>query len=252
MRTRTTLAFLMAAGLAASTAMAQDTQAISGGSAAQRSPSTTPDDTPPVTNRGVVGNEIPGARGVPRTTTGIIAPGGVAAPGGAMQGRPGAGGFFVPANATFDQLFAAAASSAGLSEVAMARIAAQRASSDEVKLFAQRMITDHSKANNELINLATTKGMGVPMSLEVRDRADEAILSGKSGEDFDKAYIHQQLAAHMCAVALFEAEAERGQDPQLRAWAARMVPTLKDHKMQVKRMHDEMEARSKKASTSQR
>ena len=254
MRIRTTLAALMAAGLAASTAGAQDTGALSGGSAATRSPSTTPIDNPPATNRGVVGNERPGAPGIPG---GIVpgAPGGFGGGGigrmnatgpGMMAGRPA--GFVLSPSAPFDQVFAAAATTGGLSEVAMARLALQRASSDEVKLFAQRMINDHARANNELINLATSKAVPLPMSLEVSDRAAEAILSGKSGDDFDKAYIHQQLAAHMGAVALFEAESMRGQDPQLKAWAAKMLPTLKDHKQQVKRMHDECEAREKAKS----
>ncbi len=251
MRMRTTMAALMAAGLAASTATAQDTAATSGGAAATRSPSTSPIDSPPATNRGVIGNERPGAPGVPRTGLGpggVLAPGGLGAPGVGMMIRPGGGGFVLPPAASFDQLFAAAATSGGLSEVSMARIALQRGSSDEVKLFAQRMINDHSKANNELINLATSKAMPLPMSLEIRDRADEAILSGKTGDEFDKAYIHQQLAAHMGAVALFEAEAARGRDPQLQAWAAKMLPTLKDHKHQVQRMHDDLEPKAKDKS----
>lgn len=251
---RKTLAALLAAGLAASTAAAQDTGALSGGDAATRSPSNSPIDSPPATNRGVVGNERPGAAGVPggvvpgrpsaagalpRTPGLLDVPGGGPAMG--MAGRPG---FSLSPNAPFDQIFAAAATSGGLSEVAMARIALQRASSDEVKLFAQRMIADHGRANNELINVATSKAMPLPMSLEIRDRADEAILSGKSGEDFDRAYIHQQLAAHIGAVALFEAEAERGADPQLKAWAAKMLPALKEHKDMVKRMHDERAPRT--------
>ena len=259
MRMRTTLAALMAAGLAAATAAAQDTGAISGGEAATRSPSTTPIDSPPATNRGVVGNERPGAPGVPG---GIVpgAPGNLGQQGGfgrmtgaggmGMMGRPG-GGFVLAPNAPFDQVFAAAATSGGLSEVAMARIAMQRASSDEVKLFAQRMINDHSKATNELINLATSRAMPLPMALDLGDRAAEAVLSGKSGDDFDKGYIHQQLAAHMGAVALFEAESMRGQDPQLKAWAAKMLPALKDHKQQVKRMHAEFEAQSKGKSAAE-
>ena len=257
------LAALFAAGLAASTARAQDTGArLSGGDAATRSPSTTPIDAPPATNRGVVGNERPGGTASPAASSpglreawrhrclgwsgALGAPGGLGRMNstGGMIGRPG-GGFMLSPNATFDQIFAAAATTGGLSEVAMARIAMQRGSSDEVRLFAQRMIADHSRANNELVNLATSRAMPLPMSLEVRDRADEAILMGKSGEDFDKAYIHQQLAAHMCAVALFEAESMRGQDPQLRAWAARMLPTLQDHKRQAKRMHEDYEARVK-------
>jgi putative membrane protein len=245
MTTRTTFALLMAAGLVASPATAQDTGALTGGEAATRSPATSPIDTPPVTNRGVIGNEVPGRRVVPG---GISQPGELrAGPGMRAMVAPGRV-VFLPPDAGLDQIFAAAAAASNLSEVAMARIAVARGSADEVKLFAQSMIADHSKANNELIALATSKAMGVPMSLEIQDRASEAVLLGKTGDDFDKAYAHQQLAAHMGAVALFEAEAERGRDPQLRAWAAKMLPTLRDHKMRVKRMHDDLEAKSKPTS----
>jgi putative membrane protein len=254
MRTRTLLAsaFAIAAGLAfaAIPARAQDTGAAGG--AATRSPSTSPNDVPPATNRGIIGNEIPGRGVVPGG--GVIPGPGTALPTtgpGIMAGRPGAG-FVVPPNATFDQLFAAAATSADNAELAMACLALQRGSSDEVKLFAQRVLADHTKASAELINLATTKAMGVPMSLELRDRAEEAILRGLTGEEFDKAFVHQQLAAHMGAVALFKAEAQRGQDPQLRAFAARMLPTLEDHRNQAKRIHDEMDSRPARPATPRR
>jgi putative membrane protein len=243
MTTRTTFALLMAAGLAASPATAQDVGAIGGGEAATRSPATSPIDAPPATNRGVIGNEVPG-RGI--TPRGISQPGEMR-PGMRAMVAPPRGAFLAP-DAGLDQIFAAAAAASNLSEVAMARIAVARGSNDEVKLFAQSMINDHSKANNELIALATPRALAVPMALEIQDRAAEAVLLGKTGDDFDKAYAHQQLAAHICAVALFEAEAERGRDPQLKAWAAKMLPALKDHKTRVKRMHDDLEAKSRPAS----
>jgi putative membrane protein len=238
MTTRTTFALLMAAGLAASPATAQDVGAVGGGNAATRSPATTPNDVPPVTNRGVIGNEIPGRGILP----------GRAGAGAGMMAAPQRG-FFLPPDAALDTIFVAAAASGNLSEIAMARVAAGRGSCDEVKLFAQSMVADHSKANNELIALATSKAMAVPMSLEIRDRGDEAVLLGKSGDDFDRAYAHQQVAAHTGVVALYEAEAERGRDPQLKAWAARMLPTVKDHKARAKRMQEDLDRRSRPIGT---
>ena len=243
MTTRTTFALLMAAGLAASPATAQDTGAVGGGEAATRSPATSPIDAPPATNRGVIGNEVPGRRVVP---PGISQPGEMRAGMRAMVAPP-RGAFLAP-DAGLDQIFAAAAAASNLSEVAMARLATARGSSDEVKLFAQSMIADHSKANNELIALATSRALAVPMALEIQDRASEAVLLGKTGDDFDRAYAHQQLAAHMGAVALFEAEAERGRDPALKVWAAKMLPVIRDHKMRAKRMHDDLEAKTKSAA----
>jgi putative membrane protein len=144
-----------------------------------------------------------------------------------------------------DGLFAAAAAGAGLCEVASARLASERGGCDEVKKFAAQMIGDHTKANQELMTLAAEKRMALPNTVPINGQAEEVALGGLSGEHFDKCYIKQQLAAHIQAVGLFEAEAERGQDPQLKAWAAKTLPTLKHHLHEVKAMHEQMEARAK-------
>ncbi len=144
-----------------------------------------------------------------------------------------------------DGLFAAAAAGAGLCEVASARLASERGACDEVKKFAQQMIGDHTRANQELMILALAKRMALPNTVPIAGQAEEAALAGLSGEHFDRCYIRQQMAAHILAVGLFEAEAERGMDPDLKAWAARTLPTLKHHMHEVKAMHEQMEAKAK-------
>jgi putative membrane protein len=220
------LATLLAAGIA-STALAQDTggafPATTGSPAQSRNAAATeqvPGATPVVPARGAVPARVPGARV------------GVAPAYGSTAGGMN------------DSLFAAAAASAGLAEVTMGQLASQRATSNEVRAFARQMIADHTKANQELQTLASQRGVAAPATLEIGDRAAENALSGAPVEKFDKCYIHQQLAAHMCAVALFEAEAERGGDPAMRAWAAKTLPVLKEHKMMVKRLHDDIEGPS--------
>ncbi len=128
-----------------------------------------------------------------------------------------------------DKLFAAAAAGAGMSEVALAQMAEQRGADAETKMFAKHMVADHGKANQELMALAATKGIPLPSGLAVADQITAEILGGLRGEEFDREYAKQQLAAHLCAVTLFHAEATRGQDPELKAFAARTLPHLRKH-----------------------
>jgi len=135
-----------------------------------------------------------------------------------------------------DKLFAAAAAGAGMSEVAMGELALQRGADSETKTFAQTMVADHSKANKELMALAGAKGIPLPATLPVQDQAAAEVLGGLQGEMFDREYAKQQLAAHLCAVQLFHAEATRGQDPDLKAFAAKTLPHLKQHLMTVHKL----------------
>jgi putative membrane protein len=151
----------------------------------------------------------------------------------------------LPPGAMDDGLFAAAASAAGLGELASARLAAERGTRDDVKKFALQMLNDHTKANQELLSLAVASRMALPNTPPITCLAEQAALSGLSGEHFDRCYVKLQVAAHIEAVSLFEAEAERGLDPQLKAWAAKTLPTLKHHLHEVKAIHEQMEARAK-------
>jgi len=149
------------------------------------------------------------------------------------------------ASATADALFGAAAAAGGMAEIATSRIALERAGSDEVRMFAQQMINDHTKVNRELMNLAAQKSLAVPTALDIKDQAESAVLVALSGEEFDAAYIKGQYAGHICAVNQFEAEAKFGRDADLRAFAAKNLPALKEHKMHAKRMYDAVETKEK-------
>jgi len=139
-----------------------------------------------------------------------------------------------------DRVFAAAAAVAGLAEVGTGRLALERATNQDIRKFAQRMIDDHSKANQELTSLATSKGITLPRGLDVKDQAASEALACEQGEKFDRCYAKMQLTAHMDAVALFKAEAEHGQDPEIKAWASRTLPTLREH-LKMIRQHARMD-----------
>jgi len=133
-----------------------------------------------------------------------------------------------------DALFAAAAASGGLAEVNVSQIGVQRATDPELKRFSQQMIEDHSRMNQELVNLVSQKRIGIPQTIDARAQFCAESLAGLTGPEFDKCYAKAQLVIHMDSVAMFEAEATRGQDPDLKALAAKALPRIKEHLHMIK------------------
>lgn len=128
-----------------------------------------------------------------------------------------------------DRKFAMTAAMDGMTEVELGRLAAERGSSDSVKQFGQRMVDDHSKANDELKQWAATAGVTLPTALDAKHQAMVAKMSGLSGAAFDKAYAKEMVKAHTKAVQLFQREADRGTDSGLKSFASSKLPTLQEH-----------------------
>lgn len=128
-----------------------------------------------------------------------------------------------------DHSFATKAAGAGQAEVNEAKLAVKKASSADVQQFAQRMISDHTKANNQLKQIARSEGVKLPSRSGPADRAEANRLSHLSGRVFDSAYVSNQVKAHQDAVALFSQENQMGSDARLKAFAAQTLPTLQEH-----------------------
>lgn len=133
-----------------------------------------------------------------------------------------------------DALFAATAADGGMTEVLISEVGAKKATDPELKKYSERMIAEHTKVNSEFKALAARKGVALPATITAGHQFMEQSLMGLSGEDFDCAYSMAQLTAHMATVGAFEAEAERGQDPEMRAFAAKHLPHFKEHTMTIK------------------
>jgi putative membrane protein len=117
----------------------------------------------------------------------------------------------------------------GMAEVQLGQVAEKNAKSPDVKLFGRRMIEDHSKANSELTRLATTKGVTPPSELDSKHKATLDRLSKLTGDQFDKAYMADMVTDHEEDVAEFQKEANSGGDPDVKAFAAKTLPTLQEH-----------------------
>lgn len=129
-----------------------------------------------------------------------------------------------------DQHFMMEAAQGGMAEVALGQMAAEKAASEDVKKFGQRMVTDHGKANQELMQLAGTKGVTLPKETNATHKSVSDRLSKLSGAEFDRAYMQEMLKDHNKDIAAFEQQAEQGKDQELKSWATKILPTLKEHK----------------------
>lgn len=134
------------------------------------------------------------------------------------------------------QEFVNNAASGGLFEVQSSELALERSQTPAVKEFAQMMIDDHTKANEELKTLAESKGLTVPTEIAGPPAQHMAAVQAAEGEAFDATYMQHQAQAHAETIALFQAQAEGGEDPDLRAWAEKTLPTLNTHAEHAKSM----------------
>jgi putative membrane protein len=138
----------------------------------------------------------------------------------------------VPASAALsnaDRDFVQKAASGGMAEVQTAQLAQQRTSSQQVKQFADRMITDHTQANTELQQIAEQENITLPSQPTGKDAAAAKKLSGLNGTAFDKVYAQDELNDHQQDIALFRREASSGQDPALKSFAQKTLPILQQH-----------------------
>jgi len=133
-----------------------------------------------------------------------------------------------------DTLFANAAALGGIAELSISELGMQRATDPELKQFSQQMIDEHTKMNNELYALAGRKGIALPRAADARAQFCAESLAGLTGAEFDRCYAKAQLLAHMDAVSAFEAESQRGMDPDIKALAARSLPHIKQHLERIK------------------
>lgn len=141
---------------------------------------------------------------------------------------------------TGDTDFMTKAALGGMAEVELGKLAATKAQNAEVKKFAQQMVTDHTKANDELKALAGEKNFSMPVRLDPKHQAVLDKLNGLSGAEFDKAYVDAMVADHEETVALFKSEAESGRDADAKAWAAKTLPALQMHLDMIKGMQAKM------------
>ena len=128
-----------------------------------------------------------------------------------------------------DRKFIEDAAKGGMAEVQLAKLAQQRASSPEVKQFAQRMEQDHSKANEELRQLAQAKGVTMPGGPKAGAKHEERKLSKLQGQDFDREYMDYMVKDHTKDVKEFKKQAQKAKDADVKSFAQQTAPKLEEH-----------------------
>jgi putative membrane protein len=128
-----------------------------------------------------------------------------------------------------DKKFLKDAAIGGLTEVELGKLATQKASSDAVKQFGQKMVDDHSKANDQLKEVAQKAQMPVPDTLDSKHQAIVDKLAKLSGPEFDKAYMKNQVKDHQQDIRDFQNEANGGTNSDVRQFASTTLPVLQGH-----------------------
>jgi putative membrane protein len=131
--------------------------------------------------------------------------------------------------ASADRRFLTEAAQGGLAEVSLGRLALERAASADVKQYAQRMIDDHTKSNNELMQIAQGRGVTLPTEPNAQHRAMMRKMEKLSGADFEREYMRSQLKDHEKMTALFERQGRSARDAEVKAFAEKTLPSLHEH-----------------------
>jgi putative membrane protein len=131
--------------------------------------------------------------------------------------------------AVSDKDFINEAATGGMTEVKLGQLAADQGNSDDVRKFGKRMVDDHSAANKDLVALLSKKGMTAPKEMTKKQQELFDHLSKLRGPEFDKAYIKHMIEDHKEDVGLFEGMSKSGSDPDLKAFASKSLPTIKEH-----------------------
>jgi putative membrane protein len=129
-----------------------------------------------------------------------------------------------------DHKFLMEAAQGGMAEVEASRLAMERASSQNVKQFAQQLMKDHTDANEKLMQIAQDKGVQLPKQLQGHHKQMIDRLSKLNGQEFDREYMREMgLKDHKKDIQQFEKQARQGKDPELKTFAEETLPVLQKH-----------------------
>lgn len=142
--------------------------------------------------------------------------------------------------------FVEEASAKGLAEIESSKLALEKSQSAEVRKFAQSMIDDHTKANEELARIASAKKLKISKDPELMNKAKALILKQRDGESFDEAYANHQVMAHEQSIELFQ-RATTLKDTELQTFAQKTLPKLQHHLQMARKLQSSTRISNKDA-----
>jgi putative membrane protein len=128
-----------------------------------------------------------------------------------------------------DQDFLNMAAQTDMTEAHLGQLAADQAAAQEVKDFAQMLVTDHTNDYQQLGMLASKTGNTIPKGLDAKQDKMIAPFEKLKGAAFDRRFAHEMVAGHTKAIAEYKREAQEGQNPDIKAYASQTLPTLQKH-----------------------
>jgi len=128
-----------------------------------------------------------------------------------------------------DQNFAVNTAIAGMTEIQAGQLAQQKGVAKDVKAYGAMMVEDHTKAADKLKAIAAQKNLTLPTALTPDMQKDIDDLNGKSGKDFDKAFMDMMVSDHKKVISAFEDESKNGSDADIRGFADSTLHTLHMH-----------------------
>jgi putative membrane protein len=143
-----------------------------------------------------------------------------------------------------DKSFIEDAAKGGMFEVQSGKVAEQKASDPQVKEFAQRLVQDHSKANDELMQIAQAKGVKMPDKDKWADKHELNKLNKMSGADFDREFAQHSVKDHQKDIQKFEKASAKLKDPEVKAWAEKQLPVLREHLAMAQKLQGSGQAAS--------
>jgi putative membrane protein len=137
------------------------------------------------------------------------------------------------------------AAQGGRAEVKLGRLAAEKASSTDVKAFGRQMVEDHGKANEDLKSVAESEGMTLPSDMNGKQQAMYNHLSKLSGDEFDSAYVKGMMMDHEEDIKDFKKESQSGTDEKIKRFAAQTLPVIEGHLDKLKTIQPKLSSSSK-------
>ena len=131
--------------------------------------------------------------------------------------------------ASEDAQFMKEAAQSGMAEVKMGELGQSNGESPQVKQFSQRIVTDHTKVNNELKQLAAKKGVTLPDEMSEQHKTMLQHLSSLKGQEFESAFKQHAVENHQKSIEKFKTVSEKAKDADLKAFASKTLPALQQH-----------------------
>ncbi len=140
-----------------------------------------------------------------------------------------------------DSTFAKKADRSDLAEVKLGKLAEQKGATDTVRDFGQRMVKDHSNANEQLKDAAQQDNINLPNQPNNMQEQEYNRLSNLSGKEFDRAYARLMVKEHQKDVQALQHEANYGKNAQIKNWASTTLPTIQEHLRLARQMQQDVQ-----------